>query len=91
MSYCTLFNFLYLLSIQTTAPGDPVVDSYTVNVSSSDGQHLCGKQTIGGNATGVVLNVTNCVMCRGSNKSYAITVEASNRGGQTLSTTSLCT
>ena len=90
MSYCALFNFLYLSSIQTPAPGDPVVDSYTVNVSSNDGQHLCGSQTTGGNATAVVLNVTGCVMCQGSNKSYAITVEASNLGGQTVSTTSLC-
>ena len=66
------------------------MDSYTVNVSSNVGQHLCESQTIGGNETGVVLNVTGCVICRGSNKCYAITVEASNRGGQTVSTTGLC-
>ena len=65
------------------------MDFYTVNVSSTDGQRLCGGQTTGGNATSVVLDVTGCVMCQGSNKSYAITVEASNRGGQTTATTSL--
>ena len=89
-SYCAPYSFLYLSSIQTPAPDDPVVDSYTVNISSTDGQQLCGSQTVGGNVTTVVLNVTGCVMCRGSNKSYAITVEARNRGGQTVSTTSLC-
>ena len=66
------------------------MDSYTVNISSTDGQQLCGSQTTGGNATSVVLDVTGCVMCQGSNKSYSITVKASNRGGQTTSTTSLC-
>ena len=75
---------------QTPEAGDPHVDSYTVNISSTDGQQLCGSQTTGGNATSVVLDVTGCVMCQGSNKSYAITVKASNRGGQTTSTTSLC-
>ena len=89
-SCCAPFNFLYLSSIQTPAPDDPVVDFYTVNISSTDGQPLCASQTVGGNVTTVVLNVTGCVMCQGSNKNYAITVEASNRGGQTVSTTSLC-
>ena len=65
------------------------MDSYTVNVSSTDGQQLCGSQTTGGNAASVVLDVTGCVVCQSSNKSYAITVEASNRGGQTTATTSL--
>ena len=65
------------------------MDSYTVNVSSTDGQRLCGSQTTEGNATSAVFNVTGCVMCQGSNKSYAITVEASNRGGRTITTTSL--
>ena len=83
-----VFKFQYLFSIQPPGPGDPLVDSYTVNVSSSDGQRLCGSQTTGGNATSVVLDVTSCVMCQGSNKTYAITVEASNRGGQTTATTS---
>ena len=66
------------------------MDSYTASISSTDGQQLCGSQTTGGNATSVVLDVTGCVVCQGSNKSYAITVEASNRGGQTIATTSLC-
>ena len=35
----------------------------------------------------MVLDVSGCVMCEGSNKSYTITVEASNHGGQTTSTT----
>ena len=74
---------------QPPRPGDPLVDSYTVNVSSTDGQRLCGSQTTGGNATSVVLDVTGCVMCQGTNISYVITVEASNRGGQTTATTSL--
>ena len=64
--------------------------SYTVNVSSTDGQQLCGSQTTGGNATSVVLDVTGCVMCQGANKTYAVAVEASNRGGQTIATTSMC-
>ena len=76
-------------SIQPPGPDDPLVDYYTVNVSSTDGQQLCGSQTTGGNATFMVLDVTGCVMCQGSNKSYDITVEASNRGGQTTATTSL--
>ena len=58
------------------------MDSYTVNISSTDGQQLCGSQTTGGNATSVVLDVTGCVMCQGSNKSYGVTVEASNHGEQ---------
>ena len=66
------------------------MDSYTVNVSSTDGQNLCGSQTTAGNVTSAVLDVTGCVMCEGSNKSYTITVEASNLGGQTTTTTSLC-
>ena len=66
------------------------MDSYTVNVSTTDGQRLCGSQTTGGNATSVVLDVPGCVMCQGSNKTYAITVEARNRGGQTTANTLLC-
>ena len=65
------------------------MDSYTVNVSSTDGQRLCVRQTTGGNATSVVLDVSGCVMCQGANKSYAVAVEGRNRGGQTTSTTSL--
>ena len=65
------------------------MDSYTASISSTDGQQLCGSQTTGGNATSVVLDVTDCVLCQGFNKSYSITVEASNRGGQTTATTSL--
>ena len=38
----------------------------------------------------MVLDVTGCVMCQGFNKSYAITVVASNRGGETTTTTFLC-
>ena len=66
------------------------MDSYTVNVSSTDGQQLCGSQTTGGSTTSVVLDVTGCVMCQDANISYAITVEASNRGGQTTAITSMC-
>jgi len=65
------------------------VDSYTVNISSTDGQQYCGILTTGGNTTSVAVDVTGCVMCQGSNKTYAVAVEASNRGGQTVSTTSL--
>ena len=65
------------------------MDSYTVNVSSTDSEQLCGSQTTGGNATYAVLDVTGCVICQSTNKSYVITVEASNRGGQTTVTTSL--
>ena len=65
------------------------MDFYTVNVSSTDGQRLCRSQTPEGNATSVVLEVTGCAICQGSNKSYTITVEASNHGGQTTATTSL--
>ena len=85
-----LTTFIYTLSssIQPPGPGNPLVDSYTVNVSSTDVQRLCGSQTTGGNATSVVLDVTGCVMCQGANKTYAITVEASNSGGQTTATTS---
>ena len=85
-----LTTFIYILSssIQPPGPDDPLVDSYTVNVSSTDGQQYCGSQTTGGNATSVTVDVTGCVMCQGANKSYAITVEASNHGGQTVSTTS---
>ena len=82
------FNSHFCL-IQPPGPGDPLVDSYTVNVSSTDGQRLCGSQTTGGNATSAVLDVTGCLMCEGSNKSYTITVEASNRGGETTATRSL--
>ena len=77
-------------SFQPPGPGDPLVDSYTVNVSSTDGQRLCGSQTTEGNSIFVVLDVTGCVMCQGSNKTYAITVEASNRGGQTTANPLLC-
>ena len=77
-------------SVQITGDHDQLVDAYTINVSSSDGQRLCGTQTTGGNATSVVLDVTGCVMCQGSNKSYAIIAVASNRGGRTTSTTLLC-
>ena len=80
----------YFCLIKPPGPGGPLVDSYTINVSSTDGQQLCGSQTTGGNATSAVLDVTGCVMCQGSNKSYDITVEASNRGGQILATTSSC-
>ena len=85
-----LTTFIYILSssIQPPGPGDPLVDSYTVNVSSTDVQRFCGSQTTGGNATSVVLDVTGCVMCQGSNKSYAVAVEVRNRGGQTTVTTS---
>ena len=76
-------------SIQPPGPSDPLVDSYTVNVSSTDGEQLCGSQKTGGNATSVVLDVTTCLMCQSTNKSYAITVEASNRGGETTAMTSL--
>ena len=65
------------------------MDSYTVNVSSTDGEQLCRSQTTGGNASSVVLDVTDCVMCQSTDKSYAITVEASNCGGQTTAMTSL--
>ena len=75
--------------IQPPGLGDPLVDTYTVNVSSTDGQQYCGILTTGGNTTSVAVDVTGCVMCQGSNKTYAITVEASNRGGQTTATTSL--
>ena len=75
---------------QTPGPGDPFVDSYTVSISTTDGQKLCGNQTTGGMVTSVVLDVTGCVMCQGSNKTYAIAVQASNRDGQTTSTTLLC-
>ena len=37
----------------------------------------------------MVLDVTGCVMCQDSNGTYVITVEASNRGGETAATTSL--
>ena len=84
-----VFKFPYLFSIQPPGPGDPLVDFYTVNVSSTDGQRLCGRQTTGGNTTSAVLDVTDCVLGQGSNVTYVITVEASNHGGQTTSTTSL--
>ena len=77
-------------SVQITGDHDQLVDAYTINVSSSDGQQLCRSQTTGGMTTTVVLDVTGCVVCQGSNKSYAITVEASNRGGRTTSSTLLC-
>ena len=82
-------SYLSPIVFQPPGPGDPLVNSYTVNISSTDGQQLCGIQTTGGNATSVVLDVTGCVMCQGANKSYAITVEASNRGGETAATISL--
>ena len=77
-------------SLQIPGDHDPLVDAYTINVSSTDGQQLCQSEKTGGNATSVVLDVTGCVMCQGYNKSYAITVEASNRGGQTTSMKLLC-
>ena len=83
-------EFSHLSFIQPPGPGDPLVDSYTVNVSGTDGQQYCGSQTTAGNATSVVLDVTGCVMCQGANKTYAVAVEASNRGGQTTATTSMC-
>ena len=83
-----MLKFPHITSIQPPGPGDPLVDSYTVNFSSTDGQQLCRSQTTGGNATSVVLDVTDCVICQSTNKSYAITVEASNRGGQATATTS---
>ena len=76
--------------IQIPGPDDPLVDFYTINISSTESQQLCGSQTTGGNATSVVLDVTGCVMCQGFNKSYAITVVASNRGEETAATTFLC-
>ena len=82
---------IFLISpIQTPEPGDPLVDFYSVNISSTIGQQLCGSQTTGGNINTVMLDVTGCAICQGSYKSYAVTVQASNRGGQTTSTTSLC-
>ena len=78
----------HICLIQPPGTGNPLVDSYTVNVSSSDGQQLCGSQITGGNATSAVLDVTGCVICQSTNKSYAVTVEASNCGGQTTATTS---
>jgi len=78
------------IHIQTPGPDDPLVDYYTVDITSIDGQQLCESQTTGGMSTTLVLDVTGCVMCEGSNKSYAITVVASNLGGGTTANTSLC-
>ena len=76
--------------LQAPGPGEPLVDSYTVTISSTDGQQPCGYQTMGRDATFVVLNVTGCVVCQGFSRSYDITVVASNRYQETTANTSLC-